>query len=47
MSDGYLLRSPDAHQAQGPPVDTQEMGFPGTYEAGTVMVTRQSLILFA
>ena len=27
---GYLLRSPDAHQAQGPPVDTQEMGFPDT-----------------
>jgi cytochrome c peroxidase len=27
---GYLLRSPDAQQAQGPPVDTQEMGFPDT-----------------
>jgi cytochrome c peroxidase len=27
---GYLLRNPDAHQAQGPPVDTQEMGFPDT-----------------
>src|SRR6266481_3529789 len=26
----YLLRNPDAHQAQGPPVDTQEMGFPDT-----------------
>src|SRR5947209_13523054 len=26
---GYLLRNPDANQAQGPPVDTQEMGFPG------------------
>ena len=25
---GYLLRSPDANQAQGPPVDTQEMGNP-------------------
>src|SRR5580704_17574019 len=25
---GYLLRSPDATQAQGPPVDTQEMGNP-------------------
>ncbi len=25
---GYLLRSPDAAQAQGPPVDTQEMGIP-------------------
>src|SRR5258705_1473529 len=23
---GYLLQSPDAEQAQGPPVDTQEMG---------------------
>src|SRR6267142_472641 len=23
---GYLLRSPDAEQAQGPPVDTQEIG---------------------
>src|SRR6266566_3458236 len=29
-STGYLLRNPDAHQAQGPPVDTQEMGFPDT-----------------
>src|SRR6266446_4015824 len=27
---GYLLRVPDAQQAQGPPVDTQEMGFPDT-----------------
>ena len=27
---GYHLQSPDAHQAQGPPVDTQEMGFPDT-----------------
>jgi cytochrome c peroxidase len=27
---GYLLQSPDANQAQGPPVDTQEMGFPDT-----------------
>src|SRR5207249_4265899 len=27
---GYLLRNPDAHQAQGPPVDTQEMGNPDT-----------------
>ena len=27
---GYLLRSPDANQAQGPPVDTQEMGNPDT-----------------
>jgi cytochrome c peroxidase len=27
---GYLLRTPDAEQAQGPPVDTQEMGFPDT-----------------
>src|SRR5246127_518455 len=25
---GYRLRNPDAEQAQGPPVDTQEMGFP-------------------
>jgi cytochrome c peroxidase len=25
---GYILQSPDAHQAQGPPVDTQEMMFP-------------------
>ena len=27
---GYLLGSPDEEQAQGPPVDTQEMGFPDT-----------------
>jgi cytochrome c peroxidase len=27
---GYQLQSPDAHQAQGPPVDTQEQGFPDT-----------------
>ena len=27
---GYLLRNPDAEQAQSPPVDTQEMGFPDT-----------------
>jgi cytochrome c peroxidase len=27
---GYLVRNPDANQAQGPPVDTQEMGFPDT-----------------
>src|ERR1700719_2437863 len=27
---GVLLRNPDAEQAQGPPVDTQEMGFPDT-----------------
>jgi cytochrome c peroxidase len=27
---GYELRNPDAEQAQGPPVDTQEMGFPDT-----------------
>jgi hypothetical protein len=27
---GYRLRDPDAEQAQGPPVDTQEMGFPDT-----------------
>jgi cytochrome c peroxidase len=27
---GYKLRNPDAEQAQGPPVDTQEMGFPDT-----------------
>jgi cytochrome c peroxidase len=27
---GYLLQSPDAEQAQGPPVDTQEHGFPDT-----------------
>jgi len=25
---GFLLRNPDAEQAQGPPVDTQEMGLP-------------------
>jgi cytochrome c peroxidase len=25
---GYKLRNPDAEQAQSPPVDTQEMGFP-------------------
>lgn len=29
-STGYLLQSPDAEQAQDPPVDTQEMGFPDT-----------------
>jgi cytochrome c peroxidase len=29
-STGYLVRSPDAEQAQHPPVDTQEMGFPDT-----------------
>src|SRR5216683_693757 len=29
-STGYLLRNPDAEQAQHPPVDTQEMGFPDT-----------------
>ncbi len=29
-STGYLLRNPDAEQAQRPPVDTQEMGFPDT-----------------
>src|ERR1700738_3646312 len=29
-STGYLLQSPDAVQAQHPPVDTQEMGFPNT-----------------
>ena len=29
-STGYLLRNPDAQQAQHPPVDTQEMGFPDT-----------------
>jgi cytochrome c peroxidase len=29
-STGYLLRNPDAEQAQGPPVDTQEMGNPDT-----------------
>jgi cytochrome c peroxidase len=27
---GFLLRNPDVEQAQGPPVDTQEMGFPDT-----------------
>src|SRR5689334_10880707 len=27
---GYLLQSPDAHQSQGPPVDTQEMMSPDT-----------------
>src|SRR3989449_900264 len=27
---GYLLRNPDAHQAQGPPVDAQERGNPDT-----------------
>jgi cytochrome c peroxidase len=27
---GYKLRVPDAEQAQGPPVDTQEMGLPDT-----------------
>ena len=27
---GYKLQSPDAQQAQGPPVDTQEMGFADT-----------------
>ena len=27
---GFKLRVPDAEQAQGPPVDTQEMGFPDT-----------------
>ncbi len=27
---GYLLRNPDAHQAQGPPVDYLEMGNPDT-----------------
>src|SRR5260370_10202266 len=27
---GLLLRNPDAEQAQSPPVDTQEMGFPDT-----------------
>ena len=27
---GYLLRIPDAEQAQNPPVDTLEMGFPDT-----------------
>ncbi len=29
-STGYLLRNPDAEQAEHPPVDTQEMGFPDT-----------------
>jgi cytochrome c peroxidase len=29
-STGYLLQNPDAEQAQHPPVDTQEMGFPDT-----------------
>src|SRR5271156_878806 len=29
-ASGYKLRIPDAEQAQGPPVDTQEMGFPDT-----------------
>ncbi|MDB4957086.1 MAG: hypothetical protein JWO36_4655 [Myxococcales bacterium] len=29
-STGYLLRNPDAEQAQHPPVDTQEHGFPDT-----------------
>src|SRR5216684_2968923 len=29
-STGYLLRNPDSEQAQHPPVDTQEMGFPDT-----------------
>src|SRR5919109_3302721 len=27
---GYKIRSADAEQSQGPPVDTQEMGFPDT-----------------
>ncbi len=27
---GYLLRNPDSEQAQGPPVDAVEMGFPDT-----------------
>jgi len=27
---GYLLGSPDANQAQGPPVDTQEHALPDT-----------------
>ncbi|MEG9436047.1 hypothetical protein JAO29_07695 [Edaphobacter sp. HDX4] len=27
---GYKIRNPDAEQSQGPPVDTQEMGFPDT-----------------
>ena len=29
-STGYLLQSPDAEQAQHPPVDSQEMGMPDT-----------------
>jgi cytochrome c peroxidase len=29
-STGYLLQSPDAEQAQHPPVDTQEMAMPDT-----------------
>jgi cytochrome c peroxidase len=29
-STGFLLQSPDAEQAQHPPVDTQEMGMPDT-----------------
>jgi cytochrome c peroxidase len=29
-STGFLLQSADAEQAQHPPVDTQEMGFPDT-----------------
>jgi cytochrome c peroxidase len=29
-STGYKLQSPDSEQAQHPPVDTQEMGFPDT-----------------
>ena len=29
-STGYLLQSPDAEQAQHPPVDSQEMGLPDT-----------------
>jgi cytochrome c peroxidase len=29
-STGYLLQSPNAQQAQHPPVDTQEMGLPDT-----------------
>jgi cytochrome c peroxidase len=29
-STGYLLQSPDAEQAQHPPVDSLEMGFPDT-----------------
>src|SRR6201987_983672 len=27
---GYIIRNADAEQSQGPPVDTQEMGFPDT-----------------